>query len=280
VEQQQHVVLNNGNHSSSTEQQQQQQQQQVTISPTGAAEHASTSSSSSSRVAAVSPLSSHSDSDAEEASDKELQAEFQESNCCQDVLDIVADELPRFAPHHTVTALNRLAKLARGMNWESRREVLSESSFVRLLEKLQGQVDAGRLNAFQLSTSLYSCAALQVRIWAAAVSNDCNNRACGLHASSRRCVKACCLHPAECACTLLPCPCTTSIVTASQSCRNFTSNLPCAAFAQCRTVSCSLTACCTRNQHYLLLLFRSGSAGGAERIKCNQQRHITPAACT
>lgn len=40
-------------------------------------------------------------------SDRELQAEFHESQCCQDVLDIVADELNRFSPHHTVTAINR-----------------------------------------------------------------------------------------------------------------------------------------------------------------------------
>jgi hypothetical protein len=147
----------------------QQQQQHMASTPTAAAEHtpspsnSSSSSTSTSRVrVAVSPQSSDSEDDTEEATDKELQAEFHESNCCQDVLDIVADELPRFAPFHTVTALNRLAKLARGMNWEARKEVLAESSFVKLLEKLQAQVDAGRLNAFQLSTSLYSCAALQV----------------------------------------------------------------------------------------------------------------------
>jgi hypothetical protein len=186
-QQQHHVVLNDSNHSSTT---QQQQQQQVTISPTAAAEHASTSSSSSSAAATVSPLSSQSESDTEEASDKELQAEFQESNCCQDVLDIVADELPRFAPHHTVTALNRLAKLARGMSWEARREALSDSSFVKLLEKLQAQADAGRLNAFQLSTSLYSCAALQVRCRGLLLGMSAQTCAFGWHASSRHCTKA------------------------------------------------------------------------------------------
>jgi hypothetical protein len=174
-QQQQHVAVNGSSHSSST----QQQQQQVTISLTAVAQHTSTTgSSSSSGAAAVSPVSSESESDTEEASDKELQAEFQESNCCQDVLDIVADELPRFAPYHTVTALNRLAKLARGMSWEARREVLSESSFVKLLEKLQGQVDAGRLNAFQLSTSLYSCAALQVRLVAVVRGVRCRLDCC------------------------------------------------------------------------------------------------------
>ncbi|WIA37097.1 hypothetical protein OEZ86_014066 [Tetradesmus obliquus] len=75
-------------------------------------------------------------------------------------------------------ALNRLAKLARGMPWEARREVLAESSFVKLLEKLQGQVDAGRLNAFQLSTSLYSCAALQVPL--VALSSNSSSSSSGI----------------------------------------------------------------------------------------------------
>jgi hypothetical protein len=158
---QQHDVPSSSSSSSSSA-----QQQHLASTAAGAAEHASplsSSSSSSSVPAAVSPLSSDSEDDAEAASsDKELQAEFHDSNCCQDILDIVADELPRFAPFHTVTALNRLAKLVRGSNWEARREVLAEESFVKLLGKLHAQVDAGRLNAFQLSTSLYSCATLQV----------------------------------------------------------------------------------------------------------------------
>uniref|UniRef100_A0A383VFE3 RAP domain-containing protein n=1 Tax=Tetradesmus obliquus TaxID=3088 RepID=A0A383VFE3_TETOB len=179
-EQQQHhqqIQQDPGSSSSSA------QQQHLASSPDAAAEHASppTSSSSGGSVrVAVSPLSSDSEDEADEASDKELQSEFHDSNCCQDILDIVADELPRFAPHHTVTALNRLAKLARGMPWEARREVLAESSFVKLLEKLQGQVDAGRLNAFQLSTSLYSCAALQVPLVALSSSSSSSSSSSGI----------------------------------------------------------------------------------------------------
>lgn len=90
----------------------------------------------------------------------ELQNEFHESSCCQDVLDIVKDELNRFAPFHTVTALNRLAKLGRSLKWEERREVLGEPSFVQLLDRLYSQVSA--LNPMQLATTLYSCASLQV----------------------------------------------------------------------------------------------------------------------
>ncbi|KAF6264773.1 hypothetical protein COO60DRAFT_1698137 [Scenedesmus sp. NREL 46B-D3] len=162
AEQQQHVASSSDSSSSSSSTHEQHLAGTLAAAAADLAVTTTGSKNKSSATSAVSPLGSDSEDDTAEASDKELQAEFQESNCCQDVLDIVADELPRFAPFHTVTALNRLAKLARGMNWEARREVLAESSFVKLLEKLQGQVDAGRLNAFQLSTSLYSCAALQV----------------------------------------------------------------------------------------------------------------------
>jgi hypothetical protein len=92
----------------------------------------------------------------------ELQSEFAESRCAQDVLDIVADELPRFAPRHTITALQRLARLTRGMPRQERATLLAAPEFGALLERLYLQ--ASRLNAFQLSASVYSAAVLGVQM--------------------------------------------------------------------------------------------------------------------
>jgi len=52
------------------------------------------------------------------------------------VLDIVSDEVARFSPFHTVTAVNRLAKLTRRLPWQQRRAVLQDPGFVLLLNRL------------------------------------------------------------------------------------------------------------------------------------------------
>ncbi|KAF8065736.1 tstD [Scenedesmus sp. PABB004] len=119
---------------------------------TGAAAHAAAAPV----VAPAAPAAASSDDEY----DAELQAEFAEARCAQDVLDIVGDELPRFGAHHTVTALNRVAKFGRGLPWEARRGLLGEPAFLRLLARLAAQ--AGQLNPMQLSTSLHSCAVLGV----------------------------------------------------------------------------------------------------------------------
>lgn len=57
----------------------------------------------------------------------------------------------------------RLSKLGRALPWQERSAVLKDTNFILLLDRLVRQ--APLLNPFQLSTSLYSCAVLQIPLY-------------------------------------------------------------------------------------------------------------------
>lgn len=125
------------------------------------------SSNHSSPPAAASPsavvdASTQSTDDEDSEYSKQLQDEIQQASCCQDILDIVADEASHFQSYHTVAALARLAKLGRGLAREQRFEVLADPGFIALLGRLSQQAVAGVLTPFELSNAFYSCGVLQV----------------------------------------------------------------------------------------------------------------------
>jgi hypothetical protein len=96
-------------------------------------------------------------SDAEEES-REISREFKECRCCQDVLDVLSDELPHMSPHNTVTALGRLAALSKRLPPAERGAVLAAAPFVGLLQLLGRHVPD--MSAFQLVNALYSAAVM------------------------------------------------------------------------------------------------------------------------
>ncbi|GBF96870.1 hypothetical protein Rsub_09875 [Raphidocelis subcapitata] len=96
-------------------------------------------------------------SDAEEESHL-ISRELKDCSCCQDVLDVLSDELSHMSPHNTVTALGRLSALAKRAPASDRAAALAAPPFGGLLRLLARQLP--EMSAFQLVNALYSAAAL------------------------------------------------------------------------------------------------------------------------
>jgi hypothetical protein len=87
-----------------------------------------------------------------------ISSEFKECRCCQDVLDVLEDEIGRMTPHNTVTALGRLAALSKRLPAAERAQVLASPPFVAALQLLARQF--ADMNAFQVVNALYSAAVM------------------------------------------------------------------------------------------------------------------------
>jgi len=129
------------------------------VSSAGAAAEAAAAAA----VASSSNTASETSDEEDEEYAKQLQEELQQASCCQDVLDIVTDEVTQFQSFHTVAALARLAKLGKGLAKPQRLEVLANPGFILLLGRLCQQAAVGLMTPFELSNAVYSCGVLQVR---------------------------------------------------------------------------------------------------------------------